>query len=69
LTRLFFAHQLTTTRRRRQSHHLQAPFRVERLEYRPWDLEAFLAGLRRNGPKAVAEFEAYRRHQQGRKEK
>ena len=33
------------------------PFRVERLDYRNADREAFFAGLARNGPKAVTEFE------------
>ncbi len=32
------------------------PFRVERLDYRNVDREAFYAGLERNGPKAVREF-------------
>jgi hypothetical protein len=33
-----------------------APFRVERLDYRIQDQDAFYAGLARNGPKAVQEF-------------
>lgn len=33
-----------------------APFRVERLDFRNHDLEAFFEGLERNGPKAVREF-------------
>jgi hypothetical protein len=38
-----------------------APFWTERLGYRVVDQEAFNAGLARNGPKAVAEFEAFTR--------
>jgi hypothetical protein len=30
---------------------------VERLEFRPIDRQAFLAGLERSGPKAVREFQ------------
>lgn len=33
-----------------------SPFRVERLEYRDADRNAFYKGLERNGPKAVDEF-------------
>jgi hypothetical protein len=33
-----------------------APFRVERLDYRNVDQQAFYEGLARNGPKAVHEF-------------
>lgn len=43
--------------RRRQGERL-APFRVERLDLRGQDREAFYAGLARNGPKAVREFRA-----------
>jgi hypothetical protein len=39
-----------------------APFWTERLGYRPVDQDAFNAGLARNGPKAVAEFDAFLRH-------
>lgn len=35
----------------------QAPFPIQRLDYRPIDREAFYRGLERNGPKAVREFE------------
>jgi hypothetical protein len=35
-----------------------APFHVERLDYRVQDRKAFFQGLKRNGPKAVKEFEA-----------
>lgn len=41
--------------RRREGERL-APFRVERLDYRQRDMEAFYRGLERNGPKAVREF-------------
>jgi hypothetical protein len=38
-----------------------APFKVERLDFRSQDQEAFYKGLERNGPKAVKEFkEAFR---------
>jgi hypothetical protein len=33
-----------------------APFRVERLDYRASAPDEFMAGLARNGPKAVREF-------------
>lgn len=33
-----------------------APFRVQRLDYRIQDHDAFYSGLARNGPKAVREF-------------
>lgn len=46
---------LDVIRRRRARVHL-APFRVERLDYRTSDREAFYEGLARNGPKAVREF-------------
>jgi hypothetical protein len=36
-----------------------APFWTERLGFRAVDQAAFNAGLERNGPKAVAEFEAF----------
>jgi hypothetical protein len=41
--------------RRRAGEHL-APFRVERLDFRNRDMDAFYQGLERNGPKAVREF-------------
>jgi hypothetical protein len=41
---------------RRKERVRQAPFRVERLDYRSSDSEAFFRGLERNGPKAVREF-------------
>ncbi|NKB65603.1 MAG: hypothetical protein GKR89_00955 [Candidatus Latescibacteria bacterium] len=41
---------------RRQGQERLAPFRVERLDYRNQDREAFFAGLERSGPKAVEEF-------------
>ncbi len=44
-----------TSVRRRKGEHL-APFRVERLDFRNQDREAFYGGLARNGPKAVREF-------------
>jgi hypothetical protein len=46
---------LDVTQRRRAREKL-APFRVERLDYRDHDQEAFYRGLERNGPKAVTEF-------------
>jgi hypothetical protein len=48
---------LEVARRRKEGERL-APFRVERLDYRVQDREAFYAGLARNGPKAVKEFRA-----------
>jgi hypothetical protein len=42
--------------RRRKARQRLAPFRVERLDYRDKDEEAFMAGLARSGPKAVEEF-------------
>ena len=41
---------------RRRSGEKMAPFHVERLDYRPRDIEGFYKGLERNGPKAVREF-------------
>lgn len=41
---------------RRRSGERQAPFRVERLDFRTQDREAFYKGLERNGPKAVREY-------------
>jgi hypothetical protein len=43
---------------RRRSRARLAPFRVERLDFRDQDDEAFYAGLARSGPKAVSEFRA-----------
>jgi len=41
---------------RRRARERLAPFRVERLDYRNQDREAFFKGLERSGPKAVQEF-------------
>ncbi len=41
---------------RRKTRERLAPFRVQRLDYRNHDREAFYRGLERNGPKAVTEF-------------
>ena len=41
---------------RRKDREKLAPFRVERLDYRNQDREAFYKGLERNGPRAVEEF-------------
>jgi hypothetical protein len=41
---------------RRRGGERVVPFRVERLDYRIQDQEAFYDGLARNGPKAVQEF-------------
>jgi hypothetical protein len=41
---------------RRRNRARLVPFRVERLDYRTGDQEAFFAGLARSGPKAVREF-------------
>jgi hypothetical protein len=43
---------------RRRSQQRLAPFRVERLDFRSQDREAFYQGLERNGPKAVREFKS-----------
>ena len=43
-------------RQRRRNKERLAPFRVERLDYRNQDRDAFYRGLARNGPKAVEEF-------------
>lgn len=48
---------LEVPERRRAGERL-APFRVERLDYRDQDRDAFYRGLERNGPKAVREFRA-----------
>jgi len=42
---------------RRRGGERLAPFRVERLDYRNQDRDAFYKGLERNGPKAVREFQ------------
>jgi len=41
---------------RRRTGERMAPFRVERIDYRIQDQDAFYSGLARNGPKAVREF-------------
>jgi hypothetical protein len=46
---------LEVTERRRAQTRL-APFRVERLDYRDYDKDAFYQALERNGPRAVREF-------------
>jgi hypothetical protein len=46
---------LAALERRRAGERL-VPFRVERLDLRNQDREAFYKGLERNGPKAVREF-------------
>ncbi|MCZ7570280.1 MAG: hypothetical protein M5U01_17080 [Ardenticatenaceae bacterium] len=43
---------------RRKSGERLAPFRVERLDFRTQDREAFYRGLEHNGPKAVREYRA-----------
>lgn len=43
---------------RRRDREKLVPFHVERLDYRTKDEEGFYAGLARNGPKAVSEFDA-----------
>ncbi len=47
---------LDASERRRAKERL-APFRVERLDFRIHDQKAFFEGLKRNGPKAVREFQ------------
>jgi hypothetical protein len=42
---------------RRRDREKLVPFRVERLDYRTKDEDGFYAGLARNGPRAVREFE------------
>lgn len=42
---------------RRRGGERLAPFRVERVDYRNVDRDAFYAGLARSGPKAVTEFD------------
>ena len=41
---------------RRRNRERLAPFRVERIDFRIQDQDAFYKGLERNGPKAVQEF-------------
>ncbi len=41
---------------RRRSGEQMVPFKVERLDFRTRDVAGFMAGLERNGPKAVKEF-------------
>jgi hypothetical protein len=49
---------LETVEQRKASRKVYSAFHVERLEYRPNDPQAFVDGLKRNGPKAVAEWNA-----------
>lgn len=42
---------------RRRARERLAPFHVERLDFRTQDHAGFFAGLERNGPKAVGEFQ------------
>ena len=49
-------YHLDVVQRRRDREKL-VPFRVERLDYRTKDEEGFYAGLARNGPRAVREFD------------
>lgn len=49
---------LLSVRTRRERNERLAPFRVERLDYRTQDREAFDRALERNGPRAVREFRA-----------
>lgn len=46
-----------STRERRRDGIQMAPFKVERLDYRVQNKEAFYSGLERNGPRAVKEFQ------------
>lgn len=46
---------LKVLERRREGEKI-APFRVERIDFRQRDLDQFLEGLERNGPKAVQEY-------------
>lgn len=52
---LAISYLLNITERRR-SREMLVPFRVERIDYRVRDQEAFFKGLERNGLKAVHEF-------------
>jgi len=49
---------LAMVERRRRERLTFSPFTVHRLEYRVSDRKAFMKGLERNGPKAVAEYKA-----------
>jgi len=49
------AYYLSASQRRKNGARL-APFKVERVDYRDADRDAFFAGLARSGPKAVKEF-------------
>jgi hypothetical protein len=42
---------------RRRARERLAPFHVERLDFRTQNHAGFFAGLKRNGPKAVGEFQ------------
>lgn len=48
----------TAVSQRRKRGERLVPFQVERLDYRENDREGFLAGLARNGPRAVEEYKA-----------
>ena len=52
---------LIDVRDRRSQGGRLVPFRVERLDYRSADRQAFFAGLERSGPKAVTEFAEFER--------
>jgi hypothetical protein len=43
---------------RRRAGERLAPFRVERLDFKNKDMDAFYKGLERNGPKAIREYRA-----------
>lgn len=51
-----FLERHETGRRRRPASGTVAPYLTEQIEYRDVDREAFYARLRRNGPRAYAEF-------------
>jgi len=53
---------------RRSNREQLAPFNVQRLDYRKYDREGFFAGLERNGPRAVTEFEAFLKWEAERRE-
>lgn len=53
---LAIQYYLSVKSRRRQGAQL-SPFKVERLDYRLQDRDGFYKGLKRNGPKAVQEFD------------
>ena len=50
-------HYFIDVAERRRDRERLVPFRVERLDYRTSDRDAFYAALARNGPKAVREFD------------